>query len=369
WGWGIIARVDDVTEVRLDGRETMAYTHNHPQDLNDGWQVDDLASVGLDHDQVKNVITNIAFTDNNNDFRSLLVARYGKLVVEQYFNSYRPETIHDVRSAGKSVTGALVGIAVDMDLIDGPDEQVIPFFDEYPAYANKGNDKEEITLEHLLNMSAGFDADANDGRTPGSEGNLINSDNFVEFILDLPMRFTPGEQYLYNSASAYLAGAMVEKASGETLSDFADDHLFGPLGIQQYFWTKGPMNTTFAMGGLFMTARDFAKIGQLYVNEGEWNGQRVLSSSWIEETLESKFELDIAGLQTGYSRLWLSGKRQVMGRDFDVYYASGNGGNIVAIVPSLELVVAVQQSAYGQGFAHYRAFQAIDGMIAACLVE
>ncbi len=116
-----------------------------------------------------------------------------------------------------------------------------------------------------------------------------------------------------------------------------------------------------------MTAIDFVKFGQLYVYKGDWNGRRVLSSSWVEQSLESKFELDIAGLQTGYSRLWLSGRRQVMGRDFEVYYASGNGGNIVAIVPSLALVVVTQQSAYGQGFAPYRAFQAIDGVIAACL--
>lgn len=369
WGWGIIGRLDDVTEVRLDGRETMAYTHNDPPDLKDGWQVDKLASVGLNDDKVKHVITNIAFTDENNDFRSLLVAKNNKLVVEQYFNSYRPETIHDVRSAGKSVTGTLVGIAVDKGVLSGVDQEAISFFNDYPGYSNKGNGKEEITLAHLLNMSAGFDADADDGRTPGNEGNLVASDNFVQFVLDLPMRFTPGERYQYNSASAYLAGAMVEKASGETLSDFANEHLFGPLGIKQYFWTKGPMNTTFGMGGLFLTARDFAKIGQLYVNKGEWNGRRVLSSAWVEQSLESTFELNIAGLQTGYSNLWLSGKRQVMGRDFDVYYASGNGGNIVAIVPELELVVAIQQSAYGQGFAPYRAFQAIDGMIAAALME
>ena len=345
------------------------YDHILPRDRGDGWAVGTLHEVGLDPEQVKDVITAVGYGHGTSDLRSILAARRGKLVVEQYLNSYAVETIHDVRSAGKTFTGALVGIAIDQGLIASTDVKVLDVFDRVTEVRNPGNGKEDLTLEHLLNMTSGLEADANDARTAGNELHLKEADDFVRFVLDLPMSFPPGEKYVYNSAAAYLAGAAVEEASGMTLSDFADEHLFGPLGIHQYFWTKGPKNTTYGMGGLYLTARDFAKLGQLYLDDGQWNGRQVVSQDWVRSSLESRFEVQGPPfLQTGYGRLWLVAKRTVFGRPFEVFFASGNGGNVVAIVPELELVVAVQQSAYGRGYPHYRAFSMIDGFIKACLL-
>ncbi|MEM7048516.1 MAG: serine hydrolase [Acidobacteriota bacterium] len=328
-----------------------------------------LQEVGIDPAQVKDVITTVGYSHGTHNLRSILVARHGKLVVEQYLNSYAVDTIHDVRSAGKTFTGALVGIAIDQGLIRGTSETVLALFGSPKGYANPGNGKEDITLENLLNMSSGMAADAYDVRTPGNELHLRESDDFVQFILDLPMSFPPGEKYQYNSAAAYLAGAAVERASGRTLSDFAAEHLFGPLGMSQYYWTKGPKNTTHGMGGLFVTARDFAKLGALYLNQGQWNGQQIISRQWVEESLRSRFPVDGPPfLQTGYGRFWLVADRDVFGKSYRVFYASGNGGNVVAIVPRLDLVVSIQQSAYGQGYPHFRAFSILDGMIKACVL-
>lgn len=346
------------------------YTHVHPQDLNDGWEVGTLEEVGLDHDQVKDVICNLGYSQGTSDFRSLLVAREGKLVVEQYLNSYAVETIHDVRSAGKTFTGALVGIAIDRGLIDGVDERVLSFFVDRGESENPGQGKEDITLEHLLTMSSGMAADANDRSSPGNELQLKQAADFVQFVLDLPMQFVPGERYQYNSAAAYLAGAVVETVSDQTLAEFADEHLFGPLKIRQYFWTQGPGGTTYGMGGLYLTARDFAKLGLLYLDGGLWRGKQVISKEWVEESLRSRFAIDQPpGLQTAYGRLWLVASRTVFEQDFEVFYASGNGGNILAIVPDLSLVVGIQQSAYGRGYPHFRAFSVIDGMIKAALIS
>jgi CubicO group peptidase (beta-lactamase class C family) len=337
--------------------------------MGDGWEVDSLHRVGLNHDQIKDVIVNLATTSSNNDFRSIIVVKNGKLVVEQYFNSYRAETIHDIRSAGKAFTGTLIGIAIDKGLIKSTTEKVIPFFDNYPEYQNKGNGKEEITVENLLNMSSGLDADVDDFRSPGNEARLVESDNFLKFVLDLPMKFTPGKQYVYNSATCYLAGAVVEKVSGMTLSSFADQHLFGLLDINQYFWAKGPNNTTYAMGNLYLTARDFAKLGYLYLHKGQWQGQQILSKKWVKETLRNHFDVNIMNIQLGYTRFFLYAKRKVFGKEYEVFYASGNGGNIMAMVPELDLIISFQQSAYGQGYPHFRAFSAIDGIIKACLLK
>ncbi len=346
-----------------------AYSHHDPEDLGDGWPVGTLEEVGLDLDQVKDVITHFGYADATSDLRSILVARHGKLVVEQYLNSFAVETIHDVRSAGKTFTGALVGIAIDREMIPGADTKVLDLFPDHGEIQNPGQGKEEMTLGHLLDMASGLAADANDPRSPGNELHLKRSPDFVRFVLDLPMAFRPGEKYQYNSASAYLAGAAVEEASGQSLQDFAREHLFEPLGITDFFWTRGPKGTTYGMGGLYLTARDFAKLGALYLQGGRWGGRRVISEAWVRQSLQSRFE--VSGppfLQTGYGRLWLSAERRVFGKDFAVFYASGNGGNIMAVVPALDLVVSVQQSAYGRGYPHFRAFVILDGMIKACLL-
>ncbi len=343
------------------------YTHLEPQDRGDGWAVGTLPEVGLDPDQIKDVVTQVGYAHGTNDFRSILVARHGKLVVEQYLNSYAVETIHDVRSAGKTFTGALVGIAIDRGLIDGVEARVLSIVADRLPVANPSPLKDAMTVGHLLDMSSGLAADAYDIGSAGHEVHLKNADDFLRFVLDLPMAFAPGERYQYNSASAYLAGALVEQVSGASLADFADRYLFGPLGIDQYFWTRGPRGTTFGMGGLYLTARDFAKLGQLYLADGVWNQEQVISQRWVRDSLQARFPVDgPPHLQTGYGRFWLVAERRVNGRDWTVFFASGNGGNVMAIVPELSLVVAIQQSAYGRGYPHFRAFAAIDGVIKAC---
>lgn len=366
WGWGIVARLDDATDVIHDTRVPLTYAHQMPRQLGDGWEIGTLEEVGMDQKLVASTIVDFAFANSANDMRSIIVARDGKLVVEQYLGTYREETVHDIRSAGKSVTGALVGVAVDQGIINDVDDPVMKYFDDDAELRRLGKGKGEITIEQVINMASGLHADADNPDSPGHEGKMIASEDFLKFVLGIPVVMSPGEQYVYNSANAYLAGAVIEKATGKTLSAFADDNLFGLLGITNYHWTKGPKGTTYAMGGLYMTGRDFAKIGALYLNDGAWDGKQVLSKKWVEATKKSKFELDIAGLQTGYSRLWLHGQRVVDGKTYNVYFASGNGGNTLAVVPALDMVVAIQQSAYGQGSAHYRSFAIIDRFIQAC---
>lgn len=271
---------------------------------------------------------------------------------------------------GKTFTGALVGIAIDLGLIEGIETSVLSVFDHLDLVSSPSPEKRSITIRDLLGMSSGLAADAYDAQSPGNEARLKESDDFLRFVLNLPMEFTPGERYQYNSATAYLAGAVVEQVSGTTLSTFAEQHLFGPFGIRQYFWTKGPNNTTYAMGGLYLTARDFAKLGQLYLDAGAWQGKRIVSAAWVRDSLQSRFAVDgPPHLQTGYGRLWLVAERRVGGRDWTIHFASGNGGNIMAIVPALDLLVSIQQSAYGRGYPHFRAFAAIDGVIKAYLVD
>ncbi len=343
-----------------------SYQHILPEATGDGWAVGTLESVDLDPDLIKDVITQLGYNHGTNDLRSILVARHGELVVEQYLNSYAVDTIHDVRSAGKTFTGALVGIAVDQGLIASVDSLVLSFFDSASPIANRSGEKDAMKVGDLLTMSSGLDADAYNPQTPGHELHLKQADDFTRFVLDLPMAFQPGDRYQYNSATAYLAGAVVEQVSDLTLSAYADQHLFGPLGISQYFWTKGPNNTTYGMGGLYLTARDFAKLGELYLRKGIWNGNRILSEAWVDRSLQSYFPVSgPPDIQTGYGWLWLVAQRTVHGRNFDVFFASGNGGNIMAIVPELDLLVSIQQSAYGRGYPHFRAFTAIDGIIKA----
>ena len=150
-----------------------------------------------------------------------------------------------------------------------------------------------------------------------------------------------------------LIGAIIEETSGKKLSDFAKENLFSPLGIRQYYWYTAPNGSTAPMGNLYLSTLDFAKLGQLVINKGQWQGKRIVSSIWINEM--SKKQLDINdAYANAYGYFWWHATKHVNGKKYECMYASGNGGNLLFVVPSENLVVCLTSSAYGQGYGHQR---------------
>lgn len=314
----------------------------------------DPASVKMNKDTIAKVIRLIN-SNTSKDFRGLVVIKDNKLVVEEYFNTYWRATVHDIRSAGKSVTALLLGIAIDKGLVKSTEQSIYDFFPS-PEFVRPAKDRhQDIKIKHLLAMSSGLSADDNDDNSPGGTGNWLTNDNWVNFAIALPMLFTPGEKYVYNDVCPMLVGAIIEEASGKKLSEFARENLFTPLGIKEYYWYTAPNGRTGPMGNLYIAALDFAKLGQLVINKGQWQGNKIVSATWIDAIAKKQFDISKDDpFANGYGYFWFLTTKEANGKKYDCIYASGNGGNLLFVVPGEKLVVSLISSAYGQGYGHRR---------------
>lgn len=318
----------------------------------------DLSTVKMSQDTVAKLIQLINSTPPN-DFRGFVVLKDGRLVVEEYFNTYWRETIHDIRSAGKSVTALLLGIAIDKGLVKSSDQSIDDFFPRHAFPPPRTDGRPEIKIKHLLAMSSGLSADDDDSNSPGATGNWLTEDDWVTFALSLPMIFEPGKKFVYNDICPMLVGAIIEKTSGMRLSDFANENLFAPLGIREYYWYTAPNGSTGPMGNLYLSTLDLAKIGQLVINKGHWRGKTLISPTWIEEMITKQLDPG-GGVADGYGYFWWHATKVANGKKYDCIFASGNGGNLLFVVPSERLVVSLTSSAYGQGYGHGRSRNIFD---------
>lgn len=309
---------------------------------------------GLNTDSVEYLIGAIRETSRK-DFRGLVVIKDDKIVIEEYFNTFWRNTILDIRSAGKSITALLLGVAIQEGLIENSDQDIYSLFAK-----NKGlsinEDYKKIKLRHLLDMSSGLDADTNDSQTPGHAGKWMAKDDWKEYLLNVPLKSKPGKSWVYADINALLIGLAIEEASGMSLRDFAQQKLFAPLGIEQVYWYTNAANQTGAAGNLYLTTLDFAKLGLLVVNEGKWNGVQLMDSGYTKELTEHK-NFDLSNefpLADSYGLLWYKSTRTFAGKEIDYLFASGNGGNQLIVIPDKKMVIALTASAYGQGYAHGR---------------
>jgi CubicO group peptidase (beta-lactamase class C family) len=288
--------------------------------------------------------------DPKRDLKALLILQDGALISETYFNGASEDQLHDVRSVGKSITSALVGIALDQQLIRSVDDSVARYFSEpIPA------DKASIRLRDLLTMRSGLAADDDDPNSPGNEDRLNLSPDFVNFAFQLPMKSAPGTVFKYASVNAFLAGALLENAAGLRLDRFAVRHLFGPLRIEKYVWEADPRDRVTGQGNLSLRPRDIAQIGQLFLDAGLFHGKSLLSPGWIEESFREQVSVrGIIPFADSYGYLWYAKTYVIRGESVRVQLASGSGGNRIYLVPSRRMVLVITSSAYNKGYGHRR---------------
>lgn len=314
------------------------------------------AEVGMDEDTIQTLL-GLASEASPPDLRGIVVIKDGKLVIEEYYNTFWRRTIHDIRSAGKSITALLLGIAIDQGLIEDVEQPVYGFFSQEKYDYEITDEHRKIKIKHLLTMSSGLDADTDDGDTPGNAGNWMGLEDWVTHLLNVPMAFETGSKWVYTDACSMLIGAIIEETSGMNLEAFADKHLFGPLGIAEYYWYKSPKGQTAASGNLYLSTLDFAKLGYLIVNKGKWGEQQLISESWIEAVCKKRIPLPDYYNESHYGYFWYIGEREVEGKSYRYVAASGNGGNKIYALPDENLLVCVTNSAYGQGYGHGRAWR------------
>ncbi|MEO8426776.1 MAG: serine hydrolase [Verrucomicrobiota bacterium] len=328
---------------RSPGNAPYQFTASVPPDLKDGLEVGSLQDAGLNVALIGKMVEQIA-NETHRNVDSVLLIRKGKLVLEEYFYQYDRDKLHQLRSATKSVVSGLVGIALDKKLIASKDEKVVALFPEYEI-KNLSEEKRAITVEHLLACESGLACEDANPESPGEEQKMNASPDWVQFILDLPMVAPPGKTGRYCTGGVIMLGRIVEKASGQRLPDFATDNLFGKLGITNYRWNFKPDSSSFDDAcQLHLRPRDMAKLGLLYMNEGQWKGRQVISPEWVKASL-SKHSV-VRGTDYGY--LWWRQWLNVNGTRVDGVTAKGNGGQRIYLWPSLDLLVVITGASYNE---------------------
>jgi CubicO group peptidase (beta-lactamase class C family) len=307
------------------------------------WPVATPADVGLAEQPLLDLKRDIALGEYG-DVHSTLIVRNGRLVYEEYFGDATREDLHRVYSVTKSVAATLIGIAWDRGLIEDLDEPLVGFFPEYETLANPGQGKDAITLRHALQMRTGIEWDewSTDYIDPTNPTvALFASDDWMKFMLDRPMAAPPGSEFVYNSGVSMLLSGVLEHATGSRVSEFADDALFGPLGVTETLWATGPNEIYNTGWGLRLRSRDMARIGQLYLQRGVWDGERVISEAWIDASTEPGTTFS-RGDGYGY-QWWLGGAPHESEAPYGVPSARGWGGQFIVVVPSLNAVVVTTQ--------------------------
>lgn len=340
------------------------YTYRVPEQVDDGWETASIRDVGMNPLPLI-VMMNGLLNRNDHYVHGILIVKNGKLVFEEYFSgedlnftggyihkNFDRNTLHFQASVSKSFTSALVGIAVDQGLIAGVDEKMFSFFPEYADLNNEEKDK--ITLAHMLAMASGIPWDES---TPYSDPRndvrqLFISSDPIRYVLAKPLAAPPGTQFDYNSGTTCVLGEIVKKQSELSLKAFAERHLFTPLGISDYQWQMLPNNVAFASGGLYLRPRDMAKLGQLYLQKGVWNGERIISQEWVEASAQESITLPSPenpwpGFAYGYGYQWWLGNYSTA--NTHTYFAAGWGGQYIYVLPGLEMVVVITAGAYEAG--------------------
>jgi len=264
----------------------------------------------------------------------ILIIRKGYVVAEQYYSIYFDEnTEHVIHSCTKSFTSALIGIAVSEGLITGIETRMVDFFPEYDI-ENLTDSKKEITLEHMLTMSSGLDWDELD--YPYSDPNNThyqwrNSGDHIQFVLDRPMEYPPGEIQNYNSGLSDLLSVIIQKTTGVRSDSFARTKIFKQIGIEDFYWPIDVQGFARGGGGMRLKTRDMARFGFLYLKEGQWDGIQVIPIEWVNESQKKHQPFQhIGNYYYGY-QFWVS--------SFGMYAAVGYGGQWIMILPDYELVV------------------------------
>jgi CubicO group peptidase (beta-lactamase class C family) len=332
-----------------------------PVQTNDGWETASLSSVGMDETPLLKLLDKLNEIGDHR-IHSLLIVKDGKLVFEEYFPGnkfnlarFTGETgfdmydTHNLCSATKSFTSALIGIAIDKGFIQSVDQKVFDFFPEHSELLTIAPEKHDITLEHLLTMRSGLEWDDEtysyfDPRNDMYQ--LFNSSDPIRYILSKDLIETPGTVFAYRNCNTNLLGEIVRRASGQRLDIFARDYLFGKLGVTDYEWQRLPNNVIFCSGDLRLRPRDMAKFGQLFLNGGTWEKEQAISQEWVEISTQKFTSLNNWwGGVDGYGYQWWQWE-EIYGVNYPAYMASGWGGQWIIVSPDMNTVVITTAGNY-----------------------
>jgi CubicO group peptidase (beta-lactamase class C family) len=314
-----------------------------PELRNDGWNVGTPESQGFEPAPVA-LMDHDLRTRRIAEVDALVIARNGILVYEGYYDTATGvDALHQLNSATKSVASIVVGVAVQQGLIEGYDVPVADLFPDYADVFAAEPQKMGMTLRHALTMTAGLEWDDEDVTSRDRDDvRLLSEPDAMRHILERPLVTEPGTEFHYSSACSMILTGVIPNVSGMQAGAFAEQHLFGPLGIQDFVWETTDDGTTTGFSGLYLRGRDLLKLGQLYLNGGAWEGQQIVSEDWIEASFRPWVEPSWReyGVERYGFQWWMydhapTGNSE---RPYGILMASGYGGQKLFVIPDLDLV-------------------------------
>lgn len=307
------------------------------------WQTSDTATLRMNAEQLSELESKIKSEYSN--INGIVVVRNGYIAYEQYFNGYESKDMHHVASVTKSIISALIGIAIDAGYIKHADQKVLDFFPDYvPDDAASHPQKQEITVRHLLTMTAPYAFE--DWHEPLDQ--LCKSSDWVKYTLDILGHQGNIGGFKYSTAGAHLLSAIITRSTGKSAREFANERLFRPIGMteipdyeMQSFgfedlfgvnvkgWVEDPNRISTGGWGLTLNPRDMARFGFLYLNRGLWDNHQIISETWIAESTAMN--------SNNYGYLWWLREED----DVFAYSALGDGGNVICCISEQDLVIAI----------------------------
>lgn len=289
------------------------------------WQHDTLENQNINRSVIENVHTSLDFYPINAE----VIIRNGVMVDEYYKDGYDENSVFTLQSTSKSVTSAILGIAIDKGYIEGVD---VPISNYFPQILESGSEyKNQITIWHLLTHTTGLEAS-----DTANWNEWLASDNWVDYVLNSPAVSRPGTVFNYFTGNTHLLSAIIQEATGQTAYEFGKEYLFDKLDMDSVECTTDPQGISDGGNGFAMNIYDMAKFGQLYLNNGVWEGEQIIFSEWIEQSTTLQFDRSSGSADYGY-QWWV---RTFGDQNYPAYFAQGHFGQYIFVVPDLELVVA-----------------------------
>jgi CubicO group peptidase (beta-lactamase class C family) len=308
---------------------------------------------------------------------SVLVARHGRLLYEEYFDG-GAATLRDTRSATKSITDILIGIAIEEKKLGGVDARVLGLLPQRAArLQNPDARKSRITIEDFLTMSSPLECDDWNDASRGNEERMYLVEDWARFILDLPIRGrmhvgenpSPpafGRYFSYCTGGVFVLSEVLTRATGMRTDRYAQARLFDPLGIRNVSWVFSPLGVPQTGGGLRLSSRDLLKIAQLYLDGGRWAGRQIVSEAWVRASTTPHAQIDET---TNYGYLWWLKSFGSAGHTHAAFFMTGNGGNKVVALPDLELAVVITSTNYNTRGMHEQTEKILDDYVLAAVEE
>ncbi|MET0637939.1 MAG: serine hydrolase [Chitinophagaceae bacterium] len=282
----------------------------------------------------------------------IVVSRNNKILVEEYYNGFERDSLHDTRSSFKSITSLLAGIAIDKGLF-AVNDKIKKFIIEW-----KNDPRGDITVKNLLEMKSGLACEDFFGTGADCETEMWETDDWLRYILNIPLRHDPGLNWSYSSMEPELIGIIISRASKISLMEFANINLFDPLGIKNYKWFITPNGDGYAAGSFFVKPIDMLKISQLVLNKGNWAGKQIVSKDWINESTNCQTDVEMSFVRFArtnnakystakYGYFWYRELLQYKNIKTEVIFASGNGGQYMMILEDYNAAICFTGSNFG----------------------